>query len=121
MGFSNFLNHACDIYHIRKAEASPGYNLPSSPTFSYPDRPDEKAVPCHFHIRSGTAEVSQDEPQAKYRARLKLSLPAGTDVRVNDKIIDCGTGYEYTAEIPRQIQHHHVIVFITRRAGRESL
>ena len=121
MAFGDFLQHSCDIYHIRKTEVSPGYNLPSSPTFSYPDEPDERAVPCHFSVRSGRADVKQYEPQAKYEARLKLTLPIGTDVRVNDKIIDRGAGYEYTAEIPRNVRGHHMVVMVTRTAGQEAL
>ena len=121
MGFDLFINHTCDIYHIRKNDESPGYNLPSSPKFSYPDEPDLKAVPCHFGVRSGQAEVNQYEPQAKYQARLKVAFFFGTDIRLNDKIVDCDTGYEYTAEIPRNIRDHHITVFATRRAAQEPL
>ena len=121
MGFSDFLRHSCDIYHIRKAETSPGHNLPPSPTFSYPDAPDLNAVPCYFSVRSGKADVNQHEPQTKYEARLKLALPSGTDIRVNDKVVDLVTGYEYTAEIPRNIRGHHMTVMVTRRAQQEPL
>ena len=114
MGFNDFLRHTCDIYHIRKSDESPGYNLPSSPMFSYPDEPDLKSVPCLF--KSGGGTVTRSEPQARYDVRTKLSLPAGTDVRINDKVIDLDTGYEYTAEEPRNIRGHHVTVMVWRTA-----
>jgi hypothetical protein len=121
VGFSDFLNHSCDIYHMQKTDVSPGYGLPSSLTFAYPDEPDVKAVPCHFSVRSGSANVKQYDPQAKYEARLKLAVPFGTDIRVNDKIVDTGTGYEYTAEIPRNIRSHHTVVMVTRKTQQEPL
>jgi hypothetical protein len=121
VGFSDFLQHRCDIYHIQREDKSPGYNLPSSPTFSYPEEPDLENVSCHFGTKSSTVNVVQQEPQMVYEARIKLALPWGTDIRVNDKIIDCETGYEYTAEIPRKHRNHHLTVMVTRRANQEAL
>ena len=37
MSLENLLNHTCDIYHVVEGEKSPGYNLPASPSFSYPE------------------------------------------------------------------------------------
>lgn len=119
MGFSDFLKHSCDIYHIQKADVSPGFDLPPSPTFSYPGEPDLKSVPCHFH--TGGTTITQTAPQAKYSASIKLALPAGTDIRINDKIVDCDSGYEYTAEIPRDIRGHHITVMVHRTAQQEAL
>lgn len=119
MSFETLLDHTCDIYHIQKSEASPGFNLPSSPSFHYAKEPDLAAVPCHFGVKSSTAVIVQADPQANYEAKIKLSLPAGTDVRLNDKIVDRASGYEYTAEIPRNIRGHHIAVTI-RRTGRQE-
>ena len=47
-------------------------------------------------------------------ARLKLTLPIDTDIRVNDKVVDCESGYEYEAEVPRNIRDHHIVVWIHR-------
>ena len=121
MGLNDFLEHRCDIYHIHSEDKSPGYGLPSSPTFSYPDDPDISNVRCHFSVKSGTSNVNQLDPQTVYAARLKLTLPFGTDVRVNDKIIDRTTGYEYTAEIPRNVRKHHMFVFVIRRGNQEAI
>lgn len=113
MSFSEMLNHRCNIYHIIKSIASPGYNLPSSVAYSYPDVPDQANVPCHFHVKNAGV-IIQTEPSANYEAKIKLSLPACTDIRLNDKVIDCESGYEYTAEIPRKVRRHHVIVWLHR-------
>ena len=40
MSLERLLNHTCDIYHAQESAASPGYGLPASPTFSYPEEPD---------------------------------------------------------------------------------
>lgn len=120
MSFDTLLNHTCDIYHIQKVEQSPGYGLPSSPAFSYRSEPDLSGVRCHFGTKSGVT-VIQTEPQAKYEAKIKLDLPLGTDVRLNDKIMDLGTGYEYTAEIPRIVRNHHIVVLLHRSDGQEAL
>lgn len=120
MSFNGLLNHSCDIYHMVRTDKSPGYGLPSSPSFSYPEAPDIAAVPCHFGTKGGAMAVIRNE-QAMLEARIKLALPAGTDIRVNDKIVDCDTRYEYTAEIPRNIRGHHITVFVCRTAQQEPL
>lgn len=121
MSFEAMLNHVCDIYHIQKTRASPGYGLLGSPKFSYPESPDEKNVKCHFCVKSGSRAIIQTEPQAKYQAQIKLVLPLDTDVRLNDKIVDKTTGYEYTADIPMRVQNHHLFVMIRRRSEQEAI
>ena len=98
MSLENLLNHLCDIYHIQEEQASPGYSLPSSPSFSYPEQPDISEQECHFGVRSQSVTVMQTAPANLMDAKIKLTLPIGTDVRLNDKIVDCMTGLEYTAE-----------------------
>lgn len=121
MSFSGLLNHTCDIYHMERSDTSPGFGLPPSPSFSYPAEPDLAAVPCHFNVKGSSVTVVQLEPQANYTAKIKLVLPAGTDVRLNDKIVDCATGYEYTAEIPQNIRSHHIAVLLHRSGQQEPL
>lgn len=121
MSFDGFLNHSCDIYHMVRTDKSPGYALPASPSFSYSEAPDVAAVPCHFGTKGGAMTVKRTEPQTKLEARIKLALPVGTDVRVNDKIVDCDTCYEYTAEIPQNIRGHHITVFVCRTEQQEPL
>lgn len=116
MAWEDFFNHRCAIYHIEKSDKELGYGINDENSFSYPDVPEEKDsdVKCHFHIKSGTTQVVQTEPLNDYYARIKLSLPIGTDIRANDKIVSKETGYSYIAELPRQVQNHHIIVYIKR-------
>jgi len=118
MGFESLLNHTCDIYHLRKAETSPGFGLPDSSSYSYPDTPEIAALHCHFNMR-GALRVMQNEPYASLDGRVKLNLPWGTDVRINDKIVHLETGYEYIAEAPVPIRNHHIIVML-RRTGEQA-
>lgn len=120
MSFEAMLNHKCDVYHMLRTDTSPGYGLPSSPVFSYPDTPDIEDLQCHFGV-GDTRTVIQAEPQANYQANIKLAVPIGTDIRLNDKIIDKSNGYEYTADIPVQVRNHHVFVMLTRKSAQEPL
>lgn len=118
MSLENLLNHTCDIYHIREKAESPGYGLAPSPAFSYPDGPDIRGQRCHFGVKSQSVTVTQTAPANLMEARTKLTLPIGADVRLNDKIIDCATGQEYTAEQPVSVRNHHLFVFI-KKVGEE--
>lgn len=115
MSLDGLLDHICDIYHVIKGDKTPGYGLPDSPSFSYPDSPDISGLQCHFGVRSASASVNQTNPANLMEARIKLTVPAGTDIRLNDKIVDCGTGLEYTAEHPRNIRGHHIFVYIKKK------
>lgn len=114
MSIEAFFDHTCDIYHIQSVGASPGYGLPASPSFSYPDSPDISGLSCHFGVHSASISLNQTDPMNLMNAHIKLGLPKGTDIRVNDKIVWCETGYEYTAEMPRNIRGHHKYVYIKR-------
>lgn len=115
MAFEDFLEHTCDIYHMIRQERSPGYSLPASPAFYYPDVPDASGVICHFGVKGRRMNLTQQTPQTQYEATIKLTLPLHTDIRLNDKVVDLSTGYAYTADIPQVIRAHHVIVFLQRR------
>jgi hypothetical protein len=115
------LNHKCDIYHTQRQDVSPGYGLPASPLFSYPETPDIEGAVCHFNIKSGSRIIVQNEPGADYEAKIKLVLPLETDVRLNDKIVDCDSGYEYTADIPVRIRDHHQYVMVRRTAAQKRI
>lgn len=118
MSLESLLNHTCDIYHIQEDESSPGYNLPASPSFAYPEEPDISGQTCHFGVRSASVTVTQTAPANLMDAKIKLTLPIGTDVRLNDKIVDCATGLEYTAEQPINVRGHHLFVYI-KKIGEE--
>lgn len=112
----DFFDHKCNIFHIVKTSSSPGYGLPagSDERYGYGSKADISEVPCHFGVKSSSITIIQGEPQNDMDARIKLTLPIGTDVRLNDKIVSLETGLEYTAEQPRNIRDHHIFVYIKR-------
>lgn len=121
MSLENLLDHFCDIYHIQEGEDSPGYNLPSAPSFSYSETPDIVGQRCHFGVKSQSVTITQSEPANLMEAKIKLTLPMGTDIRLNDRIVDCSTGFEYTAEQPRNIRNHHIFVYVKRTEKQKPL
>lgn len=121
MSLESLLNHTCDIYHIQKEGKSPGFGLTASPSFSYPAEPDISGQTCHFGVKSMSVTVTQTEPANLLDAKIKLTLPLGTDVRLNDKIVDCATKLEYTAEQPVNIRGHHLFVYIKRKEAQKAL
>ncbi len=117
-----FLNHTCDIYHIIEEERSPGYGLPGAPAFHYPEEPDLSEVPCHFGVRTATISTEQSEPMENLESRIKLALPTGTDIRINDKIVRCDNGLEYQAELPVHVHgEHHYFVYVKRVTRHKEL
>lgn len=114
MAIEDLFDHKCNIFHLQSESGKRGYGLPDSRNFRYSDVPDISDQPCHFSVRNGTLVVVQGEPQKDLNASLKLSLPIGTDIRINDKIVDCDTGFEYEAEVPRSIRGHHIVVQVHR-------
>lgn len=121
MSLENLLNHSCNIYHIQEGQTSPGYGLAAPPSFSYPEEPDISGQECHFGVKSQSVTVTQTAPANLMDAKIKLTLPIGTDVRLNDKIVDCATGLEYTAEQPVNIRGHHLFVYIKMIGGQKAL
>ena len=121
MSLGNFLDHKCDIYHLKKFKSTVGYGLSDTVSFDYGDVPDLKNVICHFGVESLDSSVEQKNPQTILTERIKLTLPIGTDIRINDKVVDCETGLEYTAERPRNIRGHHIFVYIKRTKEQEAL
>lgn len=121
MSIEAFFNHRCDIYHVTEGAKSPGFGLPSSPSFSYLKEPDIEGQSCHFGLESRNVTVTQTAPANLLDAKIKLTFPAGTDVRLNDKIVDCADGLEYTAEKPVNVRDHHLFVYIKRTGSQEAL
>ncbi len=121
MSLENLLNHTCDIYHIKESTDSPGYNLPDSPSFSYSNEPDISGQKCHFGVRTQNVTITQTAPANLMEAKIKLTLPFGTDIRLNDKVVDCSTRLEYTAEQPVNVRNHHLFVYIKRIKEQKAL
>lgn len=121
MAIEDLLDHKCNIYHLQKSEKSVGFGLPDSEEFGYSKDPDLKNVICHFGIESLDGKTEQKNPQNVLNEKIKLTLPIGTDIRINDMVVDCDTGYEYTAEKPRNIRNHHIFVYVKRTKSQEAL
>lgn len=110
----DFFDHTCDIYHLVIKSDDRGYGLPEQSTFAYGTTPDISKSKCHFHIMHESTRISQEEPEKKLESRMKLSLPIGTEVKLNDKVVFLETGLAYTAEIPRDIRGNHISVWVHR-------
>lgn len=124
MGYMDFMDHTCDLYHVIKTDKSPGFNLRASPSFDYPKVPDEVNVMCHFTQggSGGTVNtVKQEEPQHDYDDRIKVNFPLDADIRLNDKVVDHRTGMVYYAELPRIIRGHHKYVYVKREGIEAAL
>lgn len=113
MAFSDLLDHQCDIYHLIKESGSMGYGI-SVDKFVYPEEADEKDIDCHFNI-ADNGVLTQTESANEYTYEGKLQLPLGTKVYVNDKIVDKSNGLVYTAQVPRNIRAHHMVVKVFRK------
>lgn len=115
MAFEDLLDHKCAIYHMTEESKSLGFGIDAS-NFTYPDKPDLDNVSCHFNVKNaGTGTMEQTEDANEYIVTGKLQLPIGVEVYVNDKIVDLETGLVYTAEIPRNIRGHHIMVQVQRK------
>lgn len=111
----DFFEHTCNIFHLKSRNKKIGYGIKNADTeFYYDDVPDIANQNCHFHLKLKNTKFFQSGPDKKLIIIRKLSLPVGTDVRVNDKIVDCKTGLDYTAQFPDNIRSHHITVLLTR-------
>lgn len=120
MSIENLFNHRCSIYHLQSTTTSPGFGLPGQTSYSYPKTPDLEHVPCHFKVNA-SAEMIQESPMNTFLYTGKLSLPQGTDVRLNDKIVNEESGVDFTAQVPESIRGHHMIVMIQRKGAISAL
>lgn len=121
MSIENLLDHECDIYHAAKTTASSTYGLPGEETFDYAANPDIVKVLCHFSLKTNGEGVSQMDPKNILMSTLMLTLPTGTDIRINDKVVDKRNGLEYTAAVPRVIRNHHIKVSLYMTSVQEAL
>ena len=117
----DFFNDICEIYHVRESSTPVGYGIQNTVKFEYSDTPDITNQACHFHINESTIVVVQNEPTNDLDAKTKLSFPFGTDIRLNDKIVDKKTGLSYTSDFPRSPRNHHTFVYIKREGRGRTL
>lgn len=120
--FEDYLNDTCNIYHLVDEKVNIHYGIKATQVKTPEKEAAEKSIPCHFHIRSnGSLRISQKEPYTVLTGEEKLTLPIGTDVRMNDVIENCRNGVKYRAGLPREIHGgHHIIVTLSRDDGMEE-
>lgn len=121
MSLDALLDHKCNIYHLKSVEKQVGFGLSATKEFKYSDEPDRKDVKCHFCTAANSLSLERAPAYNSVSASIKLVLPADTDIRINDKIVDVDNGYEYTAEVPRNIRNHHIFVMLTRREEQKKI
>lgn len=122
MALIDFFNHKCDIYHIEHTSEAIGFGFSENDnSYSYSDTPDIQGIMCHFHTKSNSVVMNQTEPANSLNITRKLALPLGTDIRINDKVVDVATGVEYTAEMPVNVRNHHIIVTLIRTTNQKLL
>ena len=117
--FDEFMNHRCNIYHMADETVNVGYGIHAADTRTESAQAVEEDVPCHFYVRQNDLlKVVQNEPYSSVDGDIKLALPIGTDIRLNDTVEDCGTLLRYRAGVPRTVHgDHHIIVMLRRREG----
>lgn len=119
--FEDFLNHKCDIFHLVEKKKAAGYGIKIGNVMEIEDEPSLVDIPCHFHIgQSNSLRVNQEKPYSAFSGETKLTLPIGTDIRINDIVRDCDTGLKYRADLPNKVQDHHITVTIRREDGLEG-
>lgn len=121
MAIENFFTDRCDIYRSEPKLISPGYALPAAPKPNHTQTPDLENVPCCFCIKGSRENISRADPMMNYEADIQLDVPAGTDIRLNDKVVDLATGFEYKAGKPHDIRGHHITVQVKRYGLGEAL
>jgi hypothetical protein len=112
MAIENLFDHTCDIYHLLTDSGNLGYGI-TADVHNYANTPDIQAIPCHFNV-DPDGIMQQTESANEYTYTGKLQLPTGTDIRVNDKVVDRGNNLIYTARVPKNIRNHHMVVAIQR-------
>lgn len=118
--FEDFFNHRCNIYHLKDDKVDVGYGIQATVIKKPSKVADLKEIPCHFHIRQNGhgMRIVQKEPYSEITGTEKISLPTGTDIRMNDVIEDCQTGIKYRANIPKEVHGgHHIIATLFRDDG----
>lgn len=120
--FEDFMNHRCNIYHLEDDTVNVGYGVKQRTVRKTGSIAATKEQPCHFHTKVGdTVRIVQNEPFSSVDGEIKLSLPAGVDIRMNDIVEDCSNGLRYRAGVPRAVHAgHHIIVGLNREGGTKA-
>lgn len=113
----DFFNHRCDIFHLVENQEQGCYGIRSRERMAPEKVPSEENIRCHFHTKSNSLQIVQGEPYSKLTGEVKLSLPIGIDIRKNDVVRSRESGMYYRADMPKNIQGHHLTVILRREDG----
>lgn len=116
MSIEEFFDHTCSIYHLEENSVKIAYGIKVSQEKVYEKDP-ETGIPCHFYVKSDGTKLVQEDPYTAIEETIKLALPRGIDIRINDKVEWEGTGLYYRAGQPRDIRGHHISVMLYRFDG----
>ena len=87
--FEEFMNHKCNIYHLKDGTVDVGYGIKDGTVKKTGSTAVIKEQPCHFHTKVGdTVRIVQNKPFSSADGEIKLTLPAGVDIRKNDTVED---------------------------------
>ncbi len=117
--FEDFMDHKCNIYHLKEEPVNVGYGIEAENVRAPESESILTDVPCHFHTQMNNyLQLVQKEPYSSIDGKIKLSLPPGTDIRMNDLVEDCRDGLQYRAGKPTEVHGgHHIIVMLARMEG----
>lgn len=99
----HLMNHAIDIYELKKKEGEQSYGVPQPEEYYYEDEPDRVNVKCRIQ-RSGKPSIEQGQPFHEIYETYKVFLPKGTIVKEKDKIVF--NGVEFYLNIPFSFRTH---------------
>lgn len=109
MSINNLFDHSCNIYHQIIQEKELEYGLKSSNVYTYENEVSEKYIPCHFKNINDQRITQKEAFYASYDD-IKVILPFGTNVVLNDKIVNAQTNEQYIAGFPINYRNSHIIV-----------
>ncbi|WYP24753.1 DUF3599 family protein [Alkalihalobacillus sp. FSL W8-0930] len=110
MSLENFLVHTCDVYRLAAVTPKKSYGIEIEQPNQFSEEPISSGVPCHF--QELTQDVVQGQPQATFLQRMRVTFPAGTDIKLNDTVKWSGASYKL--QQPKDVRGHHIIVTATR-------
>ncbi|WP_206458701.1 DUF3599 family protein [Anaerovorax sp. IOR16] len=121
MGIEHFFRHTCNIFPAKSTPYSPNYGLPTGDVVSYDKTPTVEDCPCFFGSINTSPKIVLSEPINIYDGYDEVSLPANTQIKKGDKVVDLRFNLEYTAGFPEDIRGKYVSVPLHRKASQERL
>ncbi|MBM0064933.1 DUF3599 family protein [Alkalicoccobacillus gibsonii] len=110
MSLENFLVHTCDVFRLVAVAPKKSYGIEIEQPNQSAEEPVYTGVPCYF--QELTQDVVQGQPHTTFVQRMRVTFPAGTDIKLNDTVK--WSGATYKLQQPKDVRGHHIIVTATR-------